>query len=184
MKKLTMRNYKIIIFRVHSTYTEIKLNYLPKGTVVIITGERYVKSKYVMEQLMEYLIPSSIIPELGIVYGYFAITPRFITSLPGKFNGTIVIAMGCNTLHTISMAKAFISKGAAVYIGWDNYVTPVHMDKALYLLLQYLLKDRMTVATAVAKVNKVLGPDPYYNAKLVYYPPEAGGIKVPIGRKS
>ncbi len=180
MRKLCSRRYDVIIFRAHSSYTHRPYRYLPNNTVVIFTGERYVKTKYVLEQMLEYLVPSTVIPEIEVAYGYFAITPRFISVMHGKFDNTIVIAMGCNTLYTISMARAFIDKGASVYIGIDNYIAVDHLDKVLYYLIKYLFEERLTIDEAVKKVNEVIGYDPYYKAKVVYYPEEASGIRVKV----
>ena len=177
MRKLT-NDYKLIILRVHSSYTHFSRMFLPNNTVIIITGERYVRNKYFKEQALELLVPSTVIPELRLALGYFAITPRFINSLNGSFNNAIIIAMGCNTLYTVSMAKAFINKGARVYIGWDNYVSAEHMDRALNLLLKLLLIDKMTVKSAVEKVNEEIGVDPIYKARLVYYPLHSGNINI------
>lgn len=177
MRRLT-NNYKLIILRVHSSYTHFPRTFLPNNTVVIITGERYANYKYLKEQVLELLVASTVVPELGLAYGYFAITPRFVSSLNGSFGGAMIIAMGCNTLYTTSMAKAFIDKGAKVYIGWDNYVSAKHMDRALGLLIKLLLIDKMTVKDAIDKVNKEVGPDPVYKAKLVYYPLYSGSINI------
>ena len=176
MRSLALRNYSLVIFRVHSSYTHYSMSFLPNNTVVIITGERYQINKYAAEQLLEYLVPSSVVPELGIAFGYFAITPRFVENMPGKFDNTVIISMGCNTLYTPGMAKAFIDKGAKMYIGWDDYVSTEHMDKALKLLIKLLLKDKLSIKEAIKKVNEVIGLDPYYKSKLVYYPLEYGDM--------
>ena len=177
MRKLT-KGYKLIIMRVHSSYTHFPRMFLPNNTVVLITGERYVKSKYFREEALEMLVASTVVPELRLAYGYFAITPRFVKALNGSFGNAIVIAMGCNTLYTTSMAKAFIDKGAKVYIGWDDYVSAEHMDKALGLLVKLLIVDKITVKNAVDKVNEEIGVDPIYKAKLVYYPLHSGNVNI------
>jgi len=175
MKTLGKNGYKLVIFRMHSTYTRTPLTFLPNETVVLITGERYVRDKYLTEQFYDMVVPSTLVPELGIAYGFFSITPIFIERLEGGFKGAIVLAMGCHTLYTKSMAKAFIDKGALAYIGWDGYVTPSHMDKALEKLVDLLLKGK-TVDKAVSEVNEEVGADPYYGSKLVYYPEAAGKV--------
>ena len=38
------------------------------------------------------------------------------------FDGTVIIMMGCDSLHYTDMATAFVEKGAAAYIGWDASV--------------------------------------------------------------
>lgn len=177
MKRLT-KGYKLIILRVHSSYTHFPRMFLPNNTVVLITGERYVKNKYFREEALEMLVASTVVPELRLAYGYYAITPRFINALNGSFKNAMVIAMGCNTLYTTSMAKAFIDKGAKVYIGWSDYVSAKHMDKALGLLIKLLVVDGITVKNAVNKVNEEIGVDPVYKAKLVYYPLNSGNINI------
>lgn len=175
MKTLGKNGYRLVIFRTHSSYTRTPLTFLPNETVVLITGERYARDKYLTEQFYDMVVPSTLVPELGIAYGFFSITPIFIERLEGGFKGAIVLAMGCHTLYTKSMAKAFIDKGALAYIGWDGYVTPGHMDKALEKLVNLLLNGE-TVGKAVSEVNEELGADPYYGSKLVYYPETAGNV--------
>ncbi|RLE75319.1 MAG: hypothetical protein DRJ56_05940 [Thermoprotei archaeon] len=178
MRRLALGNYKLIVLRVHSTRMNFQGLFLPNGTVVIITGERFRPDKYRNERLLEYLVPSTVDPELRLALGYWAITPRFVRALKGRFPRTVVIAMGCSTLYTSTMAQAFIDKGAAAYIGWSDYVRADHMDKALALLLKLLLVDGLTIGEAVDKVNDVVGPDPDRGATLIYYPPHSGGLTI------
>lgn len=169
--------YDVIIMRVHSTITTTPLQFLPNNSVAIITGEKYRKDKYIVDQLAERLLPSSLLPQTGIAYGYFAFTGLFISNYIPRFRNSTVIVMGCHSLYSKDMAQAFISKGAKVYIGWDNYVTPTHMDKALYKLIYYLFVEKKSVGEAVSRTMMEIGRDPDYGAQLKFYPLEAYDYK-------
>jgi len=169
--------YDLIILRVHSTVTNTPLQFLGNGSVAIITGEIYRKDRYTWDQLNERLLPSSLLPQTGIVYGYFAFTRLFILNYIPKFRNATIIVMGCHSLYSSDMAEACISKGAKIYIGWNGYVTPEHMDKALYRLIYYLYVRKECVGKAVMEVMMEIGRDPEYGAELKFYPIQAYDYK-------
>jgi hypothetical protein len=101
---------------------------------------------------------------------YFGIKPGFIeSSAHGRFPGTTVVLMGCNGLTTSALAKAFISKGARVVVGWDDLVSAGHTDAATEKLLGHLFVDRLSTKEAVARTASEVGPDPTYGGRLAYY---------------
>lgn len=106
---------------------------------------------------------------------YFAIAPKFITSsMNGKFRNTTVIMTGCEGLNNTQMARAFIEKGAKVYISWDKAIYFSHTDTATVHLLQHLLIEEQTIKQSVENTMKEVGPDPAENSTLTYYPLQAG----------
>lgn len=110
-------------------------------------------------------------PERGIDRRYFGLNPEFIEyATEGRFKKTIVVLMGCGGLHSDSMAKAFVEKGAAAFIGWDNAVTAAHTDTTTTALLERLIKNRAEAVDAVAETMAEIGPDPAFGARLVAYP--------------
>jgi hypothetical protein len=179
-RNLPLHNYKIIVFRVHST-GECSVEDVPPF-VVFFTSEEYSNVKYISEQLDMRLVyvnfPERISAQLS---GYFGVTPSFIkNSLSRNFNNTIIIAMGCDGLKYTSMAEAFIEKGAKVYIGWNGAVSAHHTDMATERLLRKLIKEKLTIKEAVKETMKEVGPDKIYNSTLTFYPQtyEAGNYVI------
>lgn len=169
-RKLPLHNYKLIIFRVHST-GECSVEDVPPF-VVFFTSEEYSNVKYISEQsdmrLVYVNFPERISAQLP---GYFGVTPSFIkNSLSRNFNDTIIIAMGCDGLKYTSMAEAFIEKGAKVYIGWNGPVSAHHTDTATEYLLRKLIEEKLTIKEAVKETMKEVGPDRIYNSTLSFYP--------------
>jgi hypothetical protein len=103
---------------------------------------------------------------------YFGITPDFITdSMRGGFAGATVIMMGCNGLSTASTADAFLAKGAAEVIGWDEAVSAGHTDEATLSLLRHMLDGGLAPDAAVAATMDEVGPDLAYNSTLRTHQP-------------
>ena len=176
-RNLPTHGYELIILRVHSTATEGgEEEQLHEGPVTLFTSELYSKDKYVYEQLTDQLqiaVYSQEEADRGI--GYFSICPFFVTnSMRGEFQDTIIILMGCEGLDNPLMAKAFVEKGAKVYISWNNPVSAIHTDVATTHLLQHFLIEKLTLYDAVRETFKEVGSDPVYESLLLYYPLEAG----------
>jgi len=168
-RNLPMHGYGLIILRVHSTTGGYP-------TVVLFTSEPYSKSNYVPEQLTDKIVPVAYSEEdKQRGGGYFGITPSFVkSSMNGKFANTIVVMMGCEGLNNTAMARAFVEKGAKVYISWSAFVTSSHTDQTTTHLLQHFLIEKLTLKEAVRETFKEVGFDPAYKSLLIYYPLEVG----------
>jgi hypothetical protein len=183
-RDLATHDYKLIILRSHSAVPSKDLT-LPTDVdpaivarimkeigddVLLFTSERYDSSAYLDDQRALRLFP--------VVYAgdpmsdtYFAVASGFIESnMKGRLDGTTVILMGCSSLATEKTAAAFVDRGAEAVVGWSDTVSPDHTDAATERLLQYMLKDDLTPAQAIEKVNADLGPDPEYGAVMKDYP--------------
>lgn len=106
---------------------------------------------------------------------YFGIVPEFVDSMKGKFENTTIIMMGCeglgyDGLTYTDMARAFVKKGAKVYIGWNGLVSVDHTDQATVHLLESLILEKQTIREAVEKTREEIGKDPAFNSTLQYYP--------------
>jgi len=164
--------YRLIILRVHTAayYKEGRPVHVALGT-----GEMYSERKYLSLQLKKRL---GALVLLTSDDRYFAIPPEFIESeMQGDFSGAIIIVGGCKGLITNVTARLLVERGASVVIGWDEDVTADHADRAIVCLVKRLAAGD-TVASAVAETMRLLGPDPKYGAKLKFYPPEAGGVRL------
>jgi hypothetical protein len=169
-RNLPSHNYKLIVFRVHST-SETGSTDMPPW-VVLFTSENYSNTAHVSEQLDMRLVYVKF-PNLDQLY--FGITPTFIqNSIEGRFNDTTIIAMGCEGLNKTSMADAFIQKGAKAFISFDGPVSETYTDNATVYLLNHLVTENQTIQNAVKKTMNDVGPDPEYGSVLLYYPNNAG----------
>ena len=166
-RNLPMHNYKLILFRVHST-GECSVEGVPPF-IVFFTSEQYSSYNHVTEQLDMRLVYTNF-PEAEPP-GYFGITPLFIkNSISRRFNDTIIIAMGCDGLKYTTMADAFIEKGAKAYVGWNGSVTASHTDQVTTCLLGHLITERQNLGDAIANTMIEVGPDPTDASTLTFYP--------------
>jgi len=176
-RNLPMHNYKIILFRVHST-AECSVEDQPPF-VVFFTSEEYNTISHVGDQLAMRVVYVNFPEPHQSTTGYFGITPSFIKeSINGRFNESIIIAMGCDSLKYTSMAEAFIERGAKAYIGWTGPVSSSHTDKATSHLLQKLIIENRTLENAIQETMMEVGPDPFHNSTLAFYPDEAGNLNI------
>jgi hypothetical protein len=173
-RELPQRGYKLIVLRVHSGLllalegAEVK----PLETTYLFTGENYVTTKYVSEQLTDKVSNALMTDEYPLV---FAVNSEFIRkNSGGNFDDTVIIMMGCESYYYDDMALAFVEKGASVYMGWSTVVSLEYVDNATLNLLKNLCSENMTVTQGIAKTMAEWGHDPYFNAYLKYYPAESG----------
>jgi phage antirepressor YoqD-like protein len=176
-RDLPRMNNDLIIFRVHSAINE------NSGDIVFFTSETFDESKAASTYLSDFLADPPMLVKAMIYEGgeaYFGITPSFVKNMNGQFNDTLIIMMGCTGLepNRTSMANAFISKGARIYVGYDGLVSPYYTDQAITILLQKLLIENKTVQNAVTQVNDEVEPDPDYKSKLSWFPVGEGDYMI------
>jgi hypothetical protein len=108
----------------------------------------------------------------------FGIVPEFVsaqsvvgqaTDMEGRFDDTVIIMMGCSGIAMEDMARAFIDKGASVYLAWDRSVELYYVDEAAPYLISQLCSEELTVREAVNNTMDVIGPDPNHGAELLFY---------------
>lgn len=167
-RNLATREYDLVVLRVHSAINK-KMH-----STAFFTYEPYSEEKYVDEQLDNRVMPgktSSSLYEGGPTY--FVVNSRFIrSSMEGKFDNTLIITTGCDSLIYPDMAKAFVDRGASAYIGWRGLVTAEYTDRATLSLLRSLIIEKQTIGKAATEVWKELGADPTYDSFIQLYPPE------------
>lgn len=156
-RNLPLKDYRIVLIRSHTGSSQS-----------IITSQSYSTSQYGYEQLVDQ-VGSAVIGSGPL---YFSITPSFVQdAVRGDFHGAVIIAMGCATFQgTPNLAKAFIHRGAADFVGWDTTVSPQHSDASTQNLVWYLAHGN-TVQEAVVNAGV---PDPVYHARLSYL--DAGSV--------
>jgi len=155
----------LILFRSHSTNV-INEN-IPGGPVFLFTSELYDKNKYVKEQLANHIGRARILYDNSPLY--FAIVSGFVRyEMTGRFDDTLIIIGGCQSLGTPDLAQAFIERGASAVVGWNDWVDMSHNDKAILHLLRGLTTERLTLEQAVRKTMNEIGSAPAYDSVLTY----------------
>ncbi len=165
-RTLPRRDYKLIVLRSHSGLLGVDPNVTNKTW--LFTNETYSQTIHVAEQLMDRLTYGKITEDNPWL---FAINAAFIReSMEGEFDRTVIIMMGCDGLRLTDLAKAFVQKGASVYIGWDAPVGLNYVDRATGILLNQFCSERLSIASAVMETMNKAGADPEHGAELKYYP--------------
>ncbi len=171
-RRLPTLGYRLVVFRVHTAA------YYREGVPVHValgTGEPYSPGRYVDLQVSKRL---GALVLLKSDDRYFAVPPEFVRhEMEGGFDGAVLILPGCAGLITNVTAQALVDRGASVVIGWDGDVSVSHSDAAAAALVR-LLADGKTVEEAVNEVMRTLGPDPQYGSRLLWYPRDAGGVRL------
>ena len=96
---------------------------------------------------------------------FFAISSELVEhGMNGKFDDTVFILGGCNTLSNPSLAKSLIDRGASVVLGWDNAVSNVDNDRAILFVLSGIFENNL-------ELNHVLKNMPdFFQPKFMAYP--------------
>jgi len=158
--------YNIVVFRVHSSVYH--------GRVWFFTGEEYSQGRYVLEQLVDEVHPAR--PALGSEF-LFAVGAEFVLHfLEDRFDGTLIVVMGCDGLRHHDLAKAFLDAGASAYVSWDGPVSLRHTDEATLAMLRGLVAEGMCLEDAVRYSMELVGPDPTYFSFMCFFPEEGGSF--------
>jgi len=180
---LPKRGYKLIVFRAHSGILEQDGEMMLR--TVLFTNEPYDESAYTLEILYEQLVMGGACQGCPMMFG---ITPRFVRAedvigkgrdMVGRFDDTVIIMMGCSGIAMEDMARAFVDKGASVYLAWDLSVGLNYVDDATPYLIKQLCSEKLTIREAVDSTMAEVGAEPEYGAELAYYydPPSHNGDK-------
>lgn len=162
--KTLPEDYDLLLLRMHSAVQSKTLG------LYLFTAEPYVQEKYVQEQLFFLVKKAYAFNDSNPV---FAVNWGFIKRcMTGKFNGTLVIVMGCEGALDPFMAEEFFNQGATAYIAWDDMVLPSHSDKATLQLVENLYIQNLTLQQAVDRANEQVVPDPNDNSTLTLRLPQ------------
>ena len=162
-----LAQYNFVILRVHSG--------------MLVEGGKKIICFFSSEELSErnlqkygqwfdknYLANATLELPNGIKKSFIGVRPNFIRNcLNGRFQDSIIIAMGCNSSFNDSMARAFVNdRNALAYIGWTSDVTVNHTDSATLGLLKSFFEKNETIREAINKAPA----DRRTGARLTYYP--------------
>jgi hypothetical protein len=154
--------YRIVILRMHSA---VAVN----NEVYLFTNEPYSADKYVEERGFG-LVREAFATDGG--QGVFAVNWGFVKRLmAGKFTGSVVVAMGCESGVDQALAEEFLNQGAVGFVGWSGPVLLSHSDDAVLTLTRCLCVDKLSISAAVEKATTLIGSDPTSGAVLKYLVP-------------
>jgi len=158
LKKLES-GYRLIVLRMHSALST-------QNELYLFTAEPYSAGKYTQEQYFR-LVKEAYPTEDS--QSVFAVNWGFIERLAtGKFNGALIIAMGCDGACDPWMAEEFMNQGAIGYVAWTGPVLLSHSDEAILYLLETLYIEKLALEEAVQKTNNNIGEDPNWGTILDY----------------
>jgi hypothetical protein len=154
--------YRVVILRMHSAVSA-------QNELYLFTAEPFSGDKFVQER------QARVVKEAFASEGsqsVFAVNWGFVKRLmTGKFNGSVVVAMGCESGVDEMLASEFIGQGAVAFVGWSGSVLLSHSEGATLRLLNSLCVEKLAVSAAVEKANSESGADPLSGAVLKCYLP-------------
>jgi hypothetical protein len=168
-RNLPAGGYRLIVFRAHS-------GLLGNGRksdqhTCLFTNQIYNRMSEIREQLANRVVKSAVDDKPPV----FGINADFISgSLRSEFHHTAIVMMGCSSLDSEDMARAFVQKGASIYTGWDESVGLGYVEVATLTLLAKLFNTEVPVETAVRETMQEKGPDSQSGSELKYYPEICG----------
>jgi hypothetical protein len=168
-RRLAESGYKIIVFRAHSGL--MSNDKKTEQKTCLFTNQPYSRTDCIVDQL------SSRVGEakLDNYPSQFSIDGDFIENCsPAQFNQTVIIMMGCSSLEKDDLARAFIKKGASIYIGWNESVGLYYVENATLTLLDYLSQGNISLGSGVKTTMQEIGQDRVSGAELRYYPDQKG----------
>ena len=163
-KKLPSMNYNFILIRTHGGEGNPDEEYPTR----LFTGEKYVKGKYTIEQLsghVGYGFPFydddfNQFQDRGedvYDYAFFTIGSKLVKEgMVGTFPDSIIIVGGCQSASSHDLMESLILRGADHVLGWDATIGTLDNDKAMTLLLEDILVNKVTLFDAVDKINNEL----------------------------
>jgi hypothetical protein len=159
LKKLK-GGYKLVILRMHSALSS-------HNELYFFTDEPYSEEEHTEEQFPYPNVRAATADNVTYV---FAVNWGFVKMfMTGKFNGTLVVAMGCDGARDSWLAREFVNQGAIGYIAWSGPVLLSHSDQAIQYLIESLYKEKLRLEDAVERTNNQIGADPDSGAILDLY---------------
>ncbi len=168
-RRLADSGYKIIVFRAHSGL--MRNADRTEQKTCLFTNQPYSRMACIGDQLAGWVGEARV----DNYPPQFSVDSDFIEkSSPAEFNHTVIVMMGCSSLEKDDLARAFINKGASVYIGWNDSVGLDYVQAATLTLLDRLSWGENSLGLTVATTMREEGPDLISGAKMKYYPNQSG----------
>ena len=165
-RNLPEKQYAMILLRSHVARRKVDGVW---SDATLFTSESPVFEAHAREYKQKLLGVVTNDQEPGIRYA--GVRASFIEhEMVGDLHKATVVLMGCDGLRDEVLARAFVARGAAEFVSWNESVTPGHNDAATTRLLAHLVADGHTAGAAVAETMADVGSDPAFGAQLLAYP--------------
>ncbi|UCG45840.1 MAG: hypothetical protein JSV58_03475 [Candidatus Bathyarchaeota archaeon] len=156
-----VKDYDLLILRLHSGIHTDRWLY-------IFSGEPYIESKYVADQLSgavrkAYTFDEDEAPFFALNSAYLGINS------PNSLEDTTIILMGCNATDDLYSIQRLIERGAKAYLAWNGYVDLSYTDAATIRLIEAIYSQGSSLDKAVDIIVEEIGPDPTYGSSLEYF---------------
>jgi hypothetical protein len=159
-KNLPSMNYHFILIRSHGGE-----ELADENPTFLFTGEKYSKEKYTIEQISHqigYGIPIyseeySELKQSGqdvFDQAYFTVGSKMVDEMNGTFPDSTIIVGGCASASSHDLMISLIHKGAKHALGWDGTIYSKDNDKALIMLLDGILVNKVPLYDAVEEINQ------------------------------
>jgi len=169
-RKLPTYGFRFLLFRVHATVPPAEAPYA--GRTMLYTNEIYDKHTHLQDQLFERVVPAATEDNATRC---FAVSSDYISGFSeGQYDRSIIVMMGCSSLQVPDMAKAFVDRGAAAYVGWSGTVKLNYVDSATLTFINNLCSKKLTIKDALTRTVEENGLDPDYDSYPVLYPYKSG----------
>jgi hypothetical protein len=175
-RTLPSRGYRLVIIRGHSSNLVSQVDQRTgqvhwASEVMLFTNELYSPMEHTEDRASRTLGVVAYEGRRQFRDRYLAIRPKFVrSSMTGRFDGAVVLLMGCAGLSSTSFAEALIARGASYVVSWDGLVTAEFTDRASALFLASFAHNPPEVASAVMETRQVVGADPIFGSSLSYFP--------------
>jgi len=155
--------YKLVILRMHSALSTTS------NALYLFTAEPFFEGRYVQELNSKRVVEAFATNRSSSV---FAVNWDFIKMfMTGKFDGALVVMMGCDGACDPWMTEEIINQGAIGYVAWNGKALLSHSDRAVLYLIQALYMENLPLEEAVEKTNSQIGEDPNWGSVLDCYVP-------------
>ncbi len=140
LRAMPSGGYRLVVLKAHS------------GPNMLATSESYSLFGHAFEQITDRVGRFRVEGK-----DYFSILPEFVRTMEGRFDGTMILLMGCNTLTGSDLARAFLEKGASIVVGWKGLISSGEADLATLLFLEEVFMERKATSSAVSDTMNLLG---------------------------
>jgi hypothetical protein len=155
--------YKLVILRMHSALSTTT------NALYLFTAEPFFEGKYVQKLISKQVVQAYATNRSSSV---FAVNWDFIKMfMTGKFDGALVVMMGCDGACDPWLTEEIINQGAIGYVAWNGKALLSHSDRAILYLIQALYMENLPLEEAVEKTNSQIGKDPKWGSVLDCYVP-------------
>lgn len=178
-RNLPSEGYGVVVLRTHATAEVGAVGQDPRpGPVTLFTNERPDGAHAGDREAGRLARVAYLGNDDPFEDNYLGIRAPFVRdAMTGRFDRSLVVAMGCQGLDRSDMAHAFLARGAGAYVAWHRLVPADRTDAAAVTLLEEIAGGS-ELGDAVEAASSGVGPDTRYGSTLGFVPPSASDAAV------